>query len=117
MLTLTVLLTLLTGCGNTAEGTSESMSEAAASEETDVAEAPTATDVEASAASDSAVDFAAKVPEVTISYPPEGDALELSLFTSFPGNLTSYMQAAIKPRDIPPTPGCLPVISSRWTAR
>lgn len=88
MLMLTVPLTLLTGCGSTAESTSEPVPEAAASEAADVAETPAAKDAEASA-----VEPEAEVTEVTISYPLEGDALELSLFTSFPGNLTSYMES------------------------
>ena len=96
-----MLLALLAGCGSTAEpsaagdtGSTETSaaSEAASSagEEAAPAEPPAEESAEEPA---SAEEPPEEIPEVTISYPLEGDNLELSYFVSFPGNLATYMES------------------------
>jgi putative aldouronate transport system substrate-binding protein len=96
LLALSLVTALLTGCGTAGAGSAQSASEAQTSTVTDEpAAASTQEDVEAPQEDSVAPESSeADVPEdaqATISYPLEGDNLTLSVFTSFPSNLTSYM--------------------------
>ena len=102
LLVLSMLLALCSGCGNIAASSAPaaepaddavSASEPAvpAEELTAAAEASAAEETPASDAEEVSAEEAA--PEVTISYPLEGDDLELSYFVSFPGNLATYMES------------------------
>lgn len=96
LLALTMLAAVLTGCGDSASGAepAESAPEPTAAvspaPETETPETPAPAEEEAETSEDSGE---ASEPAVTISYPLEGEDLRLSVFTSFPGNLTSYMES------------------------
>ena len=102
LLALTMLLALLSGCGSTAvpsaasagpDSAAASAPEAAAPAAEHAAEPETASAEEAMASAVEEVPEEEEIPEVTISYPLEGDDLELSYFVSFPGNLATYMES------------------------
>ena len=102
LLALTMLLALLSGCGSTAvpsaasagpDSAAASAPEAAAPAAEPAAEPEAASAEEAMASAVEEVPEEEEIPEVTISYPLEGDDLELSYFVSFPGNLATYMES------------------------
>ena len=102
LLALTMLLALLSGCGSTAvpsaasagpDSAAASEPEAAAPAAEPAAEPEAASAEEAMASAVEEVPEEEEIPEVTISYPLEGDDLELSYFVSFPGNLATYMES------------------------
>ena len=102
LLALTMLLALLSGCGSTAvpsaasagpDSAAASAPEAAAPAAEPAAEPEAASAEEALASAVEEVPEEEEIPEVTISYPLEGDDLELSYFVSFPGNLATYMES------------------------
>ena len=109
LLVAAMVMTLLAGCGSTtatndtnvaADSTTTSESIEAASEiPTEEAVQESEASVEEGSApepepeTEGAPAEEPEEPEITISYPLSGDDLNLSLFTSFPGNLTSYMES------------------------
>ncbi len=102
LLALTMLLALPSGCGSTAvssaasaepEAAAASAPEAAAPAEEPAAEPEAAAAEEAMISAVEEVPEEEEIPEVSISYPLEGDDLELSYFVSFPGNLATYMES------------------------
>ena len=102
LLALTMLLALLSGCGSTAvpsaasagpDSAAASAPEAAAPAAEPAAEPEAASAEEAMASAVEEIPEEEEIPEVSISYPLEGDDLELSYFVSFPGNLATYMES------------------------
>ncbi len=88
-----LLMCLMAGCSGSSTAETAESSPAESSSEAAQVEAP----VEDAAPAEDAAEIETEEPEeveaVTISYPLEGDSLSLSYFTSFPGNLASYMES------------------------
>ena len=96
LLVLTMLAALLVGCGSTDTAAPTSEAAPAVTEES-TAEAPENTAAPASAAaepveaSEEADSQEAASEAVTFSYPVEAEDTTVSMFISFPGNLSNYM--------------------------
>lgn len=90
LLVCTLLICVVAGCS----GSTTASSEPAEPESTETA-AETAAPAEEAPAEAPAQEEPAEEPveAASVTYPLEGDGLELSFFTSFPGNLSSYLES------------------------